>query len=108
MITRSDFSWLRIVQGIGSEQFQQSVTRKLPLVATDQTIFALAAELGWNPEWLTQKRQPVQPLNSSTGDVATVLSGTSGAPVAGARVSRRCFIMVRLFCEFIYCIKSTG
>lgn len=63
--------------GIGQAQFDATVTQKLPLVATDASVFALGTEIGWSSAWLSRRQIAHQPdvLPHGHEDVAALLTG---------------------------------
>lgn len=79
------FHYLRIVAGIGEEQFNASVVQKLPLVATDESIFAMGSELGWSASWVA--RRSGVPVPIAGGDVAAMLNAHPAHPVPPPPVS---------------------
>ena len=56
--------------------------QKLPLVATDASVFALAAELGWSAAWLNRRAAPAPVSGTSgAGDIAVLLNQHGVPPV---------------------------
>lgn len=70
--------------GLGAAEFDRTVTQKLPLVANDAAIFALASELGWCSSWLAKPRPP--PSNEG-GDVSVALMNAAAAAAPTRRVA---------------------
>jgi len=68
------------VSGLGPQTFQ-AILQKLPLVATDEALFALAAELGWCATWLQRRAPPVPANEVAAPDIAVLLGRQHGRPV---------------------------
>ena len=48
----------RVLSGIGEEAFRQTVTSRFPLTLNDESVVAIARDLGWQNGWLMAKAKP--------------------------------------------------
>lgn len=73
--------------GLGAAEFDRTVTQKLPLVANDAAIFALASELGWCSSWLGKPRPSSN--NDGNGDVSVALMNAAAMAPPPTAPNRR-------------------
>ena len=67
-----------MLESVGEEQFHASVTRQYPLVLDDQSVIALATNLGWQSAWLRPKAKAA-PAPAPNRDLSEMLAATTAA-----------------------------
>ena len=68
----------RMLESVGEEQFHASVTRQYPLVLDDESVIALASNLGWQSTWLSRPKAKAGPPPANR-DLSEMLSATTAA-----------------------------